>query len=41
MFNSKVVALGLARLNIVSEITYEKKIFLYVETVKGLEFGSL
>ena len=40
MLNSKVVALGLGRLNMASEITYEKNI-LYVETVKGLEIGSL
>ena len=40
MFNSKVVALGLARLNIVSQKLPTKKNF-NVETVKGLEIGSL
>ena len=40
MFDYKVVALGLARLLMVSEFSYEKKFFFQVvKLVKALEIG--
>ena len=35
MFDYKVVALGLARLNMVSELSYKKKFFSGCETSEG------
>ena len=39
MFDYKVVALDLARLIMVSEISYENFFFRVVKSVKGLEIG--
>ena len=39
MFDYKVVALGLARLMVVSKVKNKKKFFEQIKTVKDLEIG--